>query len=153
MTWTYDGAPGTDDAAGRRDAVRLLIGDTDTNDQQTTDEEIAFTLSQASNNVYRAAAISCRTLAAKYAKLVDTSIESVRSAYSQRQQNFASLAGQLEAQAAKYSGTGLGGVVVGGVSISTMDGVRDDADRVDSKFRQGQFDNPNYRDDTDLTRR
>jgi len=48
MTWTYGGAPGTTTSATRRDAVRLLVGDTDTTDQQITDEEIAFGLSQAS---------------------------------------------------------------------------------------------------------
>ena len=41
MTWTYGGAPGTTSSATRRDAVRLLVGDTDTTDQQVSDEEIA----------------------------------------------------------------------------------------------------------------
>ena len=43
MTWTYDNAPSTTSASGRRDAVRYLIGDTDSEVTPTlSDEEIAF---------------------------------------------------------------------------------------------------------------
>ena len=42
MTWTYSGDPATN----ARDSIRFLVGDTDTNDQLVSDEEIAWTNSQ-----------------------------------------------------------------------------------------------------------
>jgi len=79
MTWTYGGAPGTTTSATRRDAVRLLVGDTDTTDQQITDEEIAFGLSQASDDIYNANAPLCRALTAKHARPVAPNAQSVSS--------------------------------------------------------------------------
>jgi hypothetical protein len=142
MTWTYDGSPGTDTAATRRDSVRFLVGDTDTNDQQSTDEEISFCLSQASNDVYLAAAIVARGIAATYARSVDSSIESVRIAASQRQAHYMDLAKSLDAQATKYGSTGLGDIFIGGISEDAMETVREDDDRVRPQFRLRQFRNP-----------
>lgn len=142
MTWTYGGAPGTTTAATRRDAVRLLVGDTDTTDQQITDEEIAFGLSQASDDIYNASALLCRALAGKYARLVDTSVESVSSSYSQRAKQYAELAVRLTKEGKKLGSVGMGVPVAGGMSISEMEGVESDTDRVPSAFRVEQFSNP-----------
>lgn len=141
MTWTYGGTPGSSTAAERRDSVRYLVGDTDTSDQQTTDEEISFALTQASNNVYGAASIVCRAIAAKYARLVSTSFDSVRIQYGERQDHYEKLAVQREREAKRFGG-GLGTPVAGGISISEMDAVEDDADRPQPAFRRGQFENP-----------
>jgi len=139
MTWTYTGTPGQDSAAERRDAARLLVGDTNTNDQQVSDEEIAFYLSEASNNTYRAAAIAAQGLAAKYARSVDTAFEGVRSSYSQRATHYKQMALQLEAKA--VSAGGLGMPSAGGISISEIERVDNDTDRVKPVFKQGQFSN------------
>ena len=56
MAWTYGNDPisgGT--AAQKRDAVRFLTQDTDTNRQLATDEEVTFALAEE-HNVYTAAA-------------------------------------------------------------------------------------------------
>lgn len=142
MTWTYGGAPGTTTAATRRDAVRLLVGDTDTSDQQVTDEEIAFALSQTSDDLYNAGALICRVLAGKYARLVDTSFETVSSSYSQRATQYAALAVRLSKEGKRIGSVGLGVPVAGGLSISEMEGVESDTDRVQSAFRVDQFSNP-----------
>lgn len=142
MTWTYGGAPGTTTSATRRDAVRLLVGDTDTTDQQMTDEEIAFALSQASDDIYNASALLCRALSGKYARLVDTSVESVSSSYSQRAKQYAELAVRLTKEGKRMGSVGLGVPVAGGMSISEMEGVENDTDRVPSAFRVEQFSNP-----------
>jgi hypothetical protein len=142
MTWTYEGAPGTTTSATRRDAVRLLVGDTDTTDQQVTDEEIAFALSQTSDDIYNAGALMCRTIAGKYSRLVDTSIESVSSSYSQRAKQYSELAVRLVKEGKRLGSVGLGVPVAGGMSISEMAGVEDDTDRVPSAFRVDQFSNP-----------
>ena len=142
MTWTYGGAPGTTSAPTRRDAVRLLVGDTDTTDQQVSDEEIAFGLSQAADDIYNASALICRALSGKYARLVDTSIESVSSSYSQRATQYAELAVRLIKEGKRLGSVGLGVPVAGGMSISEMQSIEDDADRVPSAFRVDQFSNP-----------
>jgi hypothetical protein len=142
MTWTYGGAPGTTTSATRRDAVRLLVGDTDTTDQQVSDEEIAFALSQTSDDIYNAGALMCRALAGKYSRLVDTSIESVSSSYSQRAKQYSELAVRLVKEGKRLGSVGLGVPVAGGMSISEMESVEDDLDRVPSAFRVDQFSNP-----------
>lgn len=142
MTWTYGGAPGTTTSATRRDAVRLLVGDTDTTDQQVTDEEIAFALSQTSDDVYSAGSLICRVISGKYARMVDTSVESVSSSYSQRAKQYSDLSVRLAKEGKKFGSSGLGVPVAGGMSISEMQSVEDDPDRVPSAFRTGQFNNP-----------
>src|ERR1041385_1358437 len=62
MSWTYDAALSTN-----RDKVRLMIGDTDTNNQQLSDAEIAFFLTQEPRLEF-AAAEACQALIAKYAR-------------------------------------------------------------------------------------
>jgi len=70
MSWTYDNAPSTTSASGRRDAVRYLIGDTDSEVTPTlSDEEIAFSLLQNGNAILSSAIDACRSLAAKWAKI------------------------------------------------------------------------------------
>lgn len=142
MTWTYDGAPGTSDAAGRRDSVRFLVGDTDTNDQQVTDEEITFALNSAADDVYLAAAITARAISGKYARRVDTSVESIRSSYSQLRENYLKLAQRLEKQAKKYGSVGMGVPVAGGISVSEIDSNEENSDRPDPAFRRRMFRNP-----------
>ena len=52
MAWSYDATNlGTSTVAERLNSVRLLVGDTDTNDQQVQNEEIIFALNQTSDNV------------------------------------------------------------------------------------------------------
>lgn len=69
MTWTYSGNP----SASNRDAVRFLIGDTDSTNELLQDGEIAFLLSQANDDIYSAAASGCDVLASKFSSKSDTS--------------------------------------------------------------------------------
>jgi len=141
LTWTYTDSPGTDTAAERRDAVRLLVGDTDTNDQQVTDESIAFYLSQSGDDVYGAAAASARAIAASYGRRVNTAFEGVRADYGDLQAHYLSLASRLDREA-KLKGAALGQPKAGGISISDMDAADDDDDRPLPRFRRGQFEDP-----------
>ena len=76
MTWTYSGDP----SANARDAIRFLIGDTDTTDQLLSDEEIAWVNTEASGtptattDLYDAAYRCCLTIAAKLARQADKQI-------------------------------------------------------------------------------
>jgi hypothetical protein len=138
MTWTYTNDP----ANVPRDAVRLLVGDTDTNDQKLTDEAIVFFLTQAGDDTYLAAALSARSIAASFAVEVDTKFESVSSDYSQLSENYYKLATRLEAQSKKFGSRGLGLPAAGGLTYSDIRANDLNDDRVQPKFKQDQFANP-----------
>ena len=139
MTWTYDATNlGTTTDAERLDAVRFLIGDTNTNDQQVQDEEIAFALDQNGSNIYATAAWVAKGIAAKFARLVDVELDGQLSeSYSQLQKHYGDLASELDYQAKSISG-GLG-FAAGGLSKATMKTVRDNTDRFGSSIRRDQF--------------
>lgn len=136
MTWSYGGSPGTNNDSSRRDAVRLLIGDVDPDDQQLQDEEISFSLTQTSNDVYLAASISASNIAARYGRLVDTALDdsNVRLSYSQRQKNYLDMAKRLEKQSTKFGSKTLGIPDAGGLSQSEVESVRGLTDRVPSMY-------------------
>ena len=140
MSWTYDGSPGSDTATGRRDAVRLYIGDTDSTNPLVTDQEIEFALESRSDNLYGASAELLRALASKYARRANTRFEGVSIDYGKIAAEFRAQALRAEAEALRNGG--LGAPIASGISISDMTSVDDDSDRVDSAFKRGQFRNP-----------
>lgn len=137
MTVTY-----TDPTKSPLDAVRFLVGDTDVMDAALQDEEIDFALSQAGADTYLAAALCARSIAAKYASLVDTRFETVSSSNGQLSQNYYALAQKLEAQSKKYGTRGLGVPAAGGLTYSGIRANDLNYDRVEPKFKQDQFANP-----------
>lgn len=144
MTWTYSPTDLSTDLA----KVRLYIGDTDTSDQLATDEEINAVIA-GTDGLYSAAALMCRSVSAKFARQIDTSVESVSRKASQRSVQYAKMAENYTTQSSQ-SGAGLGVPFVGGVSISEMDSVENDSDRVPPSFRRGMFSNPSDGDFDDL---
>jgi hypothetical protein len=142
MTWSYTGDPKN----SQKDAVRFLVQDTDENDQLITDEEIDWLLDQ-DNNLYKVASEAAKAIAASFARLADTDIESVSVQYSQKHKQYMLLATRLEIKGG--SGSGLAAPDVSGVSNSDMEAVRKNPDRPDSRFYRGQFDNPPNTEDTD----
>jgi hypothetical protein len=138
MAWSYDeGNLSTSDALGRLNATRLLIGDTDTNDPQVQDEEVSFALAQANNNVYKAGAWVCRVLAAKYSRSVDSEISgALKESASQLKEHYIALADTLDYQSQKSGGLG---VLAGGITVSTVDAVRSNTNRVKPEFNKDQF--------------
>jgi len=142
MAWSYDASNlNTTTASGRLNTVRLIMGDTDTTDQLIQNEEISFALSQSNNNVYYAASLVCRLVAAKFSRLVDTSLDNAISAkYSTRAKQYQQLALQIEAQAKKASGKSIG-VFAGGILHTDMGVANQDPDRVRPAFNIHQFDN------------
>jgi hypothetical protein len=139
MAWSYDETNlSTDTASGRLNAVRLLVGDTDTGDQQIRDEEITFALTQNGDNVYLTASWVARSIAAKYARLVDTDLDGqLAESYSQLQAHYKGLSDTLEYQGKTTSG-GLG-FAAGGLSRARMKAVESDTDRKGSRIKRDQF--------------
>lgn len=142
MSWSYSPTVlNTTTASGRLNSVRLLVGDTDTADQLVQNEEISFALAQANDNIYYAAAWVCRAIAAKFSRMVDTTLDGALSAkYSSKAKQYQQLAAQVEAQGKKTSGKALG-VFAGGISNSDMLVVNETPDRVVPAFAINQFDN------------
>jgi hypothetical protein len=142
LAWSYnpsDLTPTTD--AGRLNIVRLLIGDTNTTDQQLQDSEITFALSQNGNNTYSAAYWACNALVSKYARLVNTQLDgALKSDYSDLMQHYLLLASSIEYQG-KSSGASLG-VRAGGITKVSVEAARADTNRIEGSFRRDQFKNP-----------
>lgn len=143
MAWSYDETDlNTATNSGRLNTVRLLIGDTDPDDQQLQDEEIDFALSENGDNVYAAGAFSCRLLATKYSRLVDTQLDGVLEAYySQRIEQYLRMSAELSATAKIRGGRGLG-VYAGGINSTVVEATRKLSNRVQPSFWKDRYSNP-----------
>lgn len=143
MTWSYSAADlSLETDAGRINVVRFLVGDTVTSDQQVQDEEIEFALDATGDNAYFAAAYVSNAIAGRYARRVDTQLDGALSAkYSQLQDHYKKLAFTLDKQGKKFSGGTLG-ISFGGISLSDIDTVRENTDRVSNTFRRDRFRHP-----------
>lgn len=141
MAFTYDPSDlDTSTSSGRLNTVRLLVGDTNSADVQTQNEEIQFALSQHSDNVYSAGEFICKIIAAKYSRLVTTQLDGALSSnYSDLAKQYSSLASSIKQMGIDARG-GIG-LSAGGISISDMAAVELNTDRVKPAFKIGQFDN------------
>lgn len=92
----------TSTEAGRVNAARLWVGDTDTSDEQLTDEEYNFYLGISNDSPIKCAVLVAYALGAKYARLVDTELEGVlKEDYSQLSENYYRLSATLKMQSAQ----------------------------------------------------
>jgi hypothetical protein len=112
MTFTY-----TDPSTIRRDALRLLTGDTNPGQVMLADEEIDFFVSVwGEYSDYRVAAHCAEGIAAKLAREVDISADSQSVAAAQLQEKYLRLAERLRTQ----DNSGFPGVLyVGGLDYTT----------------------------------
>ena len=142
MSWSYDSTNlDTTTASGRLNSVRLLVGDTDTLDQQKQNEEITFALSQNGNNVYYSGAWIARAIASLYSRRVNTELSgALKADYSELSKQYKTLADTLEYQG-KTSGAAIG-VLAGGITKSRVEAVRADTNRIEGSFRRDRFKNP-----------
>jgi hypothetical protein len=146
MAWSYDPTDlDTNTASGRLNTVRLLIGDTESLDQQVQNEEITFGLLENGDNVYYSGAWVARTIASKYSRKVNTSLDgALKADYSDLAKQYKSLADDLEYQG-KTSGSGSSvgiGVLAGGITKSGVEAVRANTNRIEGSFRRDRFKNP-----------
>jgi len=142
MSWSYDSSDlNTTTASGRLNTVRLLVGDTDTADQQVQNEEITFALGESGDNVYYAAAWAARAISSKYSRQVTTSLDgALKADYSDLAKQYRSLADSLEYQG-KTSGAAVG-ILAGGITKSRVEAVRANTNRIEGSFRRDRFKNP-----------
>ena len=117
MTWTYGGDP----ASNARDAIRFLIGDTDTNDQLLNDEEIAWVNNQVTGS--------------------DTATTALyEAAWRSMATNARAQAEQLKALAMREGNVPT--PYAGGLTVSDKDIDRDNSNMVQPSFARGQFRDP-----------
>ena len=142
MAWSYDPTDlNTTTASGRLNTVRLLVGDTDTTDQQVQNEEVTFSLSENGNNIYYSGAWVARAIASKYSRKVNTELSgALKADYSDLVTHYNSLADNLEYQG-KTSGASVG-VLAGGIPKSTVESIRQNTNRIEGSFRRDRFKNP-----------
>ena len=143
FTWSYSGNPASSD----KDAVRFIIGDTDSNDQLVSDEEIAYAVS-VRGSVFLGAAMVAKSIASRYARNVDKAVGDLKISLSQKFKAYNALAEELEEKAVN----GVDATVdffTGGISIQDKLDRQADSDRPDPYFRRGQFSSDNEQNDRD----
>ena len=151
MAFSYEETDlSTTTESGRLNAVRLLIQDTDEDNQLTQDEEILFTLGLVGDNIYKAASNLCMSLASKFAAKPDTQIDGITVTYGHMVSTYNDLSRRFEKMAQKVDGKDVGLPKAGGTKVSEMDSATEDTGRVRPAFRSGQFRNPRrYDNDND----
>lgn len=141
MAWSYSGDP----TSSAKDAVRFLIGDTDTNDQQLQDEEILFLLAQTSNDIYSAAILACRSIASIYSRQADQRIGDYSISASQKAAAYLALAKQLEQSQTKALIKRVK-PYAGGISVSDKREDEENPDRVQPAFTRRDMAFPGIED-------
>ena len=133
MTWTYSATSISTDLA----KVRLTIGDTDTNDQLLSDEEINYVLGRY-DDVDRASAECIKILLAQpeAARAVDRSGTGFSATRSQRFQHLRDILAELQAKA-----TSAAGATLTGVSVSERETLESDSDYIAASFEVGLHNN------------
>ena len=95
MAWSYDPNLST-----KKDEVRLIIGDTDTNDQLLQDEEIEYFLEQTQNSVTQASIKAIMAIIAKLSRKVDKSVGEAKLSLSQQIEHYRKLLDDLKSNMA-----------------------------------------------------
>lgn len=134
MSWSYDPAlPET------LDRVRLLIGDTITNDQQLSDEEI-YSMLMIYGAVNSTAVAACRALAARYARYADKWVGDLKILASQKHRAYLELAEELRTAGSSAMGAALAVPTAGGIYVSEKEAYEGNTNRVVPFFRRGMHD-------------
>ena len=144
MTWTYatTGPFGSATTTARRNSVRRLIGDTATATQLLSDEEIKFTLDQEGDDLYRAAATCCLSLAD--AEAVDTSVGDL--SIGEKATGYKDLARLYMARSASQATP-----FAGGISADDKETRQEDTDRVAPAFTRSLHNTPGIWGSTEST--
>ena len=130
MSWTYSGDP----SASTIDAVRFLVGDTDTGDQLVQNEEVSFALAnEGSTNM--AAATICRAIAARFSRQADKTVGKLQISLSQKAKSYLEMANKLELKSST-----LAMPYCGGLSIKEKENNIQDTSLPQPSFRRGLMD-------------
>lgn len=114
MTWTYT------PVVTERDMVRFLVGDTNTNDQQIQDEEIAYHLlnypKPTGKPPYLAAAAVADAIASEYARKMNRTLGPLSAQFEQQYLHYLQIADKMRLNfATDGEGIGTGSIGFGAV--------------------------------------
>ncbi len=133
----YTGNP----IVGSTDEVRLLIGDTDTDNEQLSDAELQYFITTRGPGL-PAAIMACVSLMAKYARKTDVTVGDVSAAAGALADHYAALAAKLESKI-------FGLPSMGGVDAAAVQAAKEDDSQVQPAFTRSEFDNPRAASKTD----
>jgi hypothetical protein len=139
MTWTYDSTDLSTDLA----KVRMRIGDTMTQDQLLTDEEINHYLGLYSS-VDEAAAYCCDAIVAKLARDTTRSALGMSDSRNEVIRTYSDMRDRLLA-----SHGAVAELVSTGDSVSAKETLTDDTDRVQPLFNRSRWNNATAVDESD----
>lgn len=139
MTWTYDSTSITTNLA----KVRLRIGDTMTQDQLLTDEEINHYLGLYSS-IDEAAAYCCEAIVAKLARDTTRSALGMSDSRNEMIQTYKDMAVRL-----RESHGSVADLTSTGDSVSAKETLTDDTDRVQPLFNRSRWDNATATDESE----
>lgn len=135
-SWSYSGDP----ELTTKDAVRFLIGDTDEDDQQVSDEEIAYLLTQTGDSASLAAVTAAGALASKFSRMSvkEKDVGDLKIVYADRAAAYRQIAADITTT---LGGSGAAPIAyAGGISISDMELHEGNTDRVPPSFEIGMDD-------------
>ena len=137
--WTYNAENlTTADEDGRKNIVRLLTGDTDSNDPQLQDEEILFALSSNKDNPNVAAIFAINAIISKYARLVNIELdEAIREDYSDLIDNYKGLLSGLEKKV-RFSNNSIR-LYATGLTLTDFEEARSDPNRIKPGIELGRW--------------
>lgn len=122
--------------------LRILIQDPADGSELLSDDDLTAIL-EIESSIYRAAALCCKSLAAKYAQKVSITAGPTKIENQQKFEHYRDLASEYDKRAAEGgggSGSGSCRPVVTGVSRAEMKLQAENDDRPDNAFTIGMFD-------------
>lgn len=133
MSWTYN-----TELTVSRDQLRLLIGDTLSTDQQFSNEELDWMLTENGNGLYRSAASACRMLAARYSRYADKWVGDLKILASQKSRSYLAMADTFAQQASTQSWAV---PTAGGVYVAEKEAAAENTSLVQPEFVRGMMAN------------
>jgi hypothetical protein len=133
MTWSYGGDP----LVNSKDAVRMLVGDTDPTDPLLQDGEINYFLAQYNNAPLNSAIRCCEVILAKFSRMVNEAVGGVRIDFTDRMKNMQSLKNTLILRLATEDAA----PYAGGINISDIIQNNQNANRVCPDFTKHMMEN------------
>ena len=137
--WTYDPSIlNGNTQEGRKNIVRLLVGDTDSVDPQLQDEEIYFALNASQDKVYPAASTVINVIISKYARLVNIELdEAIREDYSDLIDNYKQIRADLITKS-RFMNKSIR-LLATGLTKSDFETGYDDPNRIQPGINQSQW--------------
>lgn len=136
MKWNYCGNP----AESKLDEARFLLGDTERDKPQVSDDEVQYALDKYDQDATAAAAELCGHLSRKYSRLADCSVGDVSRSCSQIAKAYKDRADELSLEVEASSGLVIPSF--GGLSQAEKITLKENTDAVQPAFEIGMDDNP-----------